>query len=93
MAFHETPSQETRRQLLISQFYLKYSFPFPSSTSLKELDHFVYLGFCLDSKLLLHRAVMEITEKAKKTHNSVVAVFYTLRYGKSDYNPDVFNFP
>ena len=72
---------------------MHYSFPSPSSTSLKVVDHFVYLGFSRDSKLLMHCAVTGIIEKAKKAHNCVAAVSYSLRYGKNDYNPVVSNSP
>ena len=62
MAFHEDPSQEAGRQLIVSHFYLCCAFPSPS----KVVDHFEYLGLCLDPKLLYAPAVSVIFEKAKK---------------------------
>ena len=63
MAFHETSSQEASRRITVPQFYLYYAFPTPSRKILKVVDHFEYLGLCLDSKLLMHRAVSSILGK------------------------------
>ena len=38
----------------------------PSCESIKVVDHFEYLDLCLDSKLLMHRAVAAILGRAKK---------------------------
>ena len=93
MAFHETPTQEASRLSSVPQFYLYYSSPTPSRKVLNVVDQSEYLGFCLDSKLLMHRAVSVILEKAKKAHNCVAAVTYSLRYGKHHHNPDVSSAP
>ena len=56
MAFHETPTQEASRLINVPQFYLHYAFSTLSRKVLKVVDQFEYLGFCLDSKPLMHRA-------------------------------------
>ena len=77
------------RQLIVPEFYLYYVFPSPLRTRLKVVDQFD----CLDSKLLMHRAVSAIIGKAKKAHNCVTAIAYSLWYGMHYYNPDTASAP
>ena len=88
MAFHENKTHRELRARLTPRSYLFSSFPFAFQVELKVVEEFEYLGLRLDSKLLMHGAVSIILEKVSKAHQCVAACAYSLRYGRTDYNPN-----